>query len=246
MKNLLILGLLILSFSLSAQVPGQVPSGVLPVGVPSVNIVHDSNTKSNLDSRAESLVNPVSDLFVESYQIDLISQVARAEMLDYLNKIPVGQEGMFGFNDRSEFLKAEIGCPYEMITLTNDFINDPQFFSDKNYLVSTNNWRVPILVSNEARALLTVSNIANEWRVVKIGAKGLAFELQMLNQDNRFSGDLKILRVFQLKSDFLLTEGNIVYPLTSGKKLFEIKLTDNVTYSLEDMLMLLKNKITVK
>ena len=90
---------------------------------------------------------------------------------------------------------------------------------------------------------MTVSKIDNQWKVVKIGAKGLANELQMFNRDNTFSGELKMFRVFQLQSDFLLTEGNIVYPLTSAKKLLEIKLKENISYSLDDLLSLLKNKI---
>ena len=192
------------------------------------------------------LILGITNINAQTNQVSIISEVAKAELLDYLNKIPEGQEAMFGFNDRVEFLAAEIGHPYEMITLKKDFLKDKNLISDKNYLISTNNWRVPIVVTNEARALLTVSKIDNQWKVVKIGAKGLANELQVFNRNNTFIGELKMFRVFQLQSDFLLTEGNIVYPLTSARKLFEIKSKENISYSLDDILSLLKNKITVK
>lgn len=185
----------------------------------------------------------ITNINAQTKQASIISSAAKAELLDYLNKIPEGQETMFGFNDRAEFLAAEIGNPYEMITLKKDFLKDEKLVSDKDYLISTNNWRVPIVVANEARALLTVSKIDNQWKVVKIGAKGLANELQIFNRNNIFSGELKMFRVFQLQSDFLLTEENIVYPLTSAKKLLEIKLKENISYSLDDLLSLLKNKI---
>ena len=189
------------------------------------------------------LILGITNINAQTNQVSIISEAAKAELLDYLNKIPEGQETMFGFNDRAEFLAAEIGNPYEMITLKKDFLKDEKLVSNKDYLISTNNWRVPIVVANEARALLTVSKIDNQWKVVKIGAKGLANELQIFNRNNIFSGELKMFRVFQLQSDFLLTEENIVYPLTSAKKLLEIKLKENISYSLDDLLSLLKNKI---
>ena len=144
----------------------------------------------------------ITNINAQTKQASIISSAAKAELLDYLNKIPEVQETMFGFNDRAEFLAAEIGNPYEMITLKKDFLKDEKLVSNKDYLISTNNWRVPIVVANEARALLTVSKIDNQWKVVKIGAKGLANELQMFNRDNTFSGELKMFRVFQLQSDF--------------------------------------------
>ena len=53
------------------------------------------------------------------------------------------------------------------------------------------------LVDNQNRALLTISKYNNNWAVVKLGATGLANELEMFEQNNSSSSELKILRVFR-------------------------------------------------
>jgi hypothetical protein len=192
------------------------------------------------------LLISISLLFAQSNKIEIISVVANNELSDYLNKIPLGQENMFGFHNRGEFSKAEIGIPYEMFTLNNEFFNNENIINNKDYIVSTNIWRVPIIVGNQYRALLTVSMVNREWNVVKIGAKGLAEELDFFNKNHPAINELKILRVFQLKSDFILTSFDEIYPLASAKNLLSIKSNNEVSYSLYDMLTLVKDIIIIK
>ena len=45
----------------------------------------------------------------------IISQLANEELHKYLNQIPLGQEQMFGFNNREEFSKADNWDPYEVL-----------------------------------------------------------------------------------------------------------------------------------
>lgn len=181
----------------------------------------------------------------QTNKMELISNVAAQELASYLNKIPVGQEKMFGFNNRGEFSEASIGEPYEMLTLNNDFFIDKFIVRDKDYIMSTGNWRIPIIVNKQHRALLTISKVNNEWHVVKIGAKGFAEELEMFNKNHPLINKLYILRVFQLKSDFVLTSNEIIHPLTSAKRSLSIEDDKNIRYSIYDLLILVKSKIVI-
>ena len=176
-------------------------------------------------------------------QLNIITKVVNEELISFLQKIPVGQENMFGFTNRGEFSQAEIGDPYEVFTLSLEFFDTKNIIRNKTYIVSTENWRVPIIVNNQHRALLTVSKVNNQWSVVKLGAKGLAEELDIFNKNHPSINESNILRVFQLKSDFILTSEKIVYPLTSAKQLLSIKGDKDISYSLYDILLLFKNKI---
>ena len=185
------------------------------------------------------------DVYPQTIDKSIISQLANEELHKYLNQIPSGQEQMFGFNNREEFSKAEIGVPYEVYTLNSDFFNDEIISINKSYVITTNNWRVPVVVDNQNRALLTISKYNNNWAVVKLGATGLANELEMFEQNNSSSSELKILRVFQITTDFILTNDDKLYPLPSAKKLVMSNETRNIGHYLHDMLLIIKSKINV-
>ena len=72
--------------------------------------------------------------FIGLGQGSIISKVANEGLKDYLEKIPLGQEEMFGFNHREDFNQAKIGIPYEMFTLNSDFFDDENIRRDKNYI----------------------------------------------------------------------------------------------------------------
>ena len=185
------------------------------------------------------------DVYPQTIDKSIISQLANEELHKYLNQIPLGQEQMFGFINREEFSKAEIGAPYEVYTLNSDFFNDEIISINKSYVITTNNWRVPVVVDNQNRALLTISKYNNNWAVVKLGATGLANELEMFEQNNSSSSELKILRVFQITTDFILTNDDKLYPLPSAKKLVMSNETRNIGHYLHDMLLIIKSKINV-
>ena len=185
------------------------------------------------------------NVYPQTVDKSIIFQLADDELYNYLNKIPLGQEKMFGFNDRGEFSKAEIGVPYEVYTLNPDFFNDDTISINKSYVVTTNNWRVPVVVDNQNRALLTISKYNNNWAVVKFGATGLANELEIFEVNHPSTSELKILRVFQITSDFILTSHNKLYPLSSADNIVMSHKTTNISHSLHDMLLLIKNKINV-
>ena len=126
-----------------------------------------------------------------------------------------------------------------------------------------------ILVNNQARALLTLTKINNNWEIVKLGANNLAAELHHIMNNENFKNDkidiysdFKLFRVFQLKSDFLLIN-EYLFPLNSAKRNIFLsnnntssndpsiaisdrknqKLKDLEKYKLFDLLEILKNHI---
>lgn len=121
----------------------------------------------------------------------------------WLQKIPVGNESLYGFSDRAEFALASVGNPIEVFTV--DF-TDLQNYKNVNLkLVSTHEWRVPVIVNGSCRALLTVVE-SPAGKIVDLGGKVLATEIdqkaRVLGERSRY---LKLVRIFQVHSDFLLT-----------------------------------------
>jgi len=121
----------------------------------------------------------------------------------WLQKIPVGNESLYGFSDRSEFALARLGNPIEVFTV--DF-TDLQNYKNVNLeLVSTHEWRVPVIVNGRCRVLLTVVE-SPVGKIVDLGGKVLATEIdQKAKVLGEKTSDLKLVRFFQVHSDFLLT-----------------------------------------
>jgi len=175
----------------------------------------------------------------QTNQIKIVKNAANIQFSDYLEKIPLGLEEMFGFNDREDFNRVKIGIPYEVFTLKSDFFDDENIKRNKNYIISTGHFRVPIIVDNEYRVLLTVSNLNKTYDIVKIGGKGLAKELAVFRKNHPSINTPNILRVFQLKGDFILTSDTTIYPLDSASN---DPLIDKKMYTINELLVLMKIK----
>jgi hypothetical protein len=141
----------------------------------------------------------------------------------YLEKIPADRESLYGFNNREEFAKVKFGKPYLIMILNEDFFNDPEL-KDKDYLIPSGEWRVPLMIDKEFRALLTVAEVDGTWKVVGFGATSLAKELEGFEKDHPSKQQYgKILRVYQSVSDFILLPSEDdplsqdVIPLNSAK-----------------------------
>jgi hypothetical protein len=109
------------------------------------------------------------------------------------------------------------------------------------------------MVNGENRIMMTVVKKKNKWKIVELGARVLAGELQEFdrNLQLRSQDAPRILRVFQVQSDFLflddpsLSPGKItVYPMHSAllniSKLREGSLTK---IGLDEMLPYIKESI---
>ena len=138
-----------------------------------------------------------------------ISQTAKKEIPQMLEKIPIGAEKGYGFDNREEFLNSKVGTPFKFYTIKN------------NQLAENSPYSVPIMVGKEFRAFATVDNVSDTLHIVDFGSTALAKEIQAVCNENKnlsFSG---ILRVYQIYSDFLVMTKNQekrFIPLTSAKQ----------------------------
>jgi hypothetical protein len=92
---------------------------------------------------------------------------AQSQLAWYLNAIPAGEEGRFGFRDRSELALAGLGDPYEMFQLV-----------DARTIAPLNVWRVPVKVNGQYRALIDVKSVSGGFEAYGFGAAVLAGSLQ--------------------------------------------------------------------
>ena len=159
-------------------------------------------------------------------QMNIMKDVLAAAEKDYvayLEKIPTDKEPLYGFNSRDEFDRVKLGKPYQLMTLSEEFFSDPTL-KNKDYLVPTGDWRVPLLIGKEYRALLTVSDFNGYWKAVGLGAASLARELEVFEKKHPSKKQYgKILRVYQSVCDYMLLSSDDdpaamnVIPLKSAK-----------------------------
>jgi hypothetical protein len=144
----------------------------------------------------------------------------------WLQKIPIGHEEGYGFDNRGAFQLATLGQPIPMLTI------DPGSVDLDGAIRDINTYRVPILVNKTYRALLTVASADGAFRIVGIGAAGLATELGEFDRNGigpRKDANVYLLRVFQLRSDLLVTapkstnvrDGDF-YPMRSARTFLDL------------------------
>ncbi len=108
-------------------------------------------------------------VFAQDTDVNTVIAVANKSIKSYLEKIPAGNEKGYGFDNRQEFEIVKTGNPYHVFTLSNDFFKDDKLPTEKNYLVAVNEWRVPITVNGQYRALLTIAKVKGIWKAVNFG-----------------------------------------------------------------------------
>ena len=167
----------------------------------------------------------------------------------YLQKIPPGKETLFGFKNRDEFAIAKIGKPYQIFQLTKQFFTDT-ILTDENYVVPSGEWRVAIVTENENRVMVTVAKMEGNWKVVGIGAAGLASELESFEKLTNESGQGgKILRVLPLDCEFVfytedpLLKSAKLHFLKSANIAFDQSTNEQSAFSLKQLLVTIKEKI---
>jgi hypothetical protein len=177
---------------------------------------------------------------------------AMDELQVWLKKIPGGNESGYGFTNRDEFSLATLGKHYEVFTLTNDFFKE-EIQPGKNYLETTGEWRIPVMVNQENRAIITIFKKKNKWEIVELGARVLAKELQEFDRYPELAKNdvLRLLRVYQLQSDFLfaddpsLSSGEItVFPMHSAFiNIEKIREGTKIKFGLNELLPCIKESI---
>jgi len=190
--------------------------------------------------------------YSQDMQFEEILKVAKVGYMNYLNKIPFGHETKYGFNNREEFEIVDFGKPYRIISLNNDFFNEPELSKENfhDYFFYTDEWCVPLSIDKDYRILLNVSKMNGEWKTVGIGSAPLAREIGGMEKQIGITEQYGIIfRIYQLKSDFLLCFPDdsspefFAYPLESAK----ISLGKNgksvIPNSIHQLLPLIKNQI---
>jgi hypothetical protein len=136
-----------------------------------------------------------------------VKKAADKGLQPMLALIPQGQETNYGFHSRDDFQKAGTGEIYRTISFTNEFYQDKEISSSKNYIRVQNEWRVPVVVDGNNKTLLTVFGKDTALSVVDLGGSMLAEELQTRTAGFE-SKEKFILRVYPLGMDFLVFADN--------------------------------------
>jgi hypothetical protein len=155
-----------------------------------------------------------------------VATTARQSLQTWLAKIPEGREKDYGFSTREEFARATIGVPLRMATITPQAVLESGP-AERGKVQIYDAWRAPVLVDGEYRLLLTVARIGPSLKVVEMGAANLAAELGHFRGEgigSKAGTSTLLLRLFQLKCDFLLVAGEDgrpesgwFYPLQSAR-----------------------------
>lgn len=135
-------------------------------------------------------------------EMNAVIETAGKDCIQWLSKIPAGQEHNYGFNDREEFKYAVAAKAYHIFILNNSFFNDTLSL-ENDYLQPTREWRVAVSVKDQNRIMLTVTVNDGTCKTVGVGAAGLAKELETYDPETDDAPGL-ILRVSDLDCEFLL------------------------------------------
>lgn len=187
-------------------------------------------------------------------QEDEIIKAAKDNLNRFLSMIPPGYENLYGFESREDFLNAGIETPYEVYSLSTEFLKNDN--SDlKDFLYQVNEWRVPVLVGGKMCCLLTVVKENDRYKCVDLGGAELANELNGYEQ--YFNSEVQrrsILRLYQINCDFLvLFQKNVsistgdYYALNSSKTSLEKYLVlREGAYKFDELSSIIKMKYSEK
>lgn len=152
-----------------------------------------------------------------------IVAAAEAGLARFLELVPQGSEGAYGFADRGQMSRARPGAPYQVVLFEHRRSAGP----DLDAVQPVEEWRVPVVCDGEARALLTVARVDGALKAVDFGAAVLAKEIGRAEREQGMAGKearRALVRFPQLRADVValgrpgarLDEATMV-PLTSGR-----------------------------
>lgn len=143
---------------------------------------------------------------------DTVATAAAKGMAEFLQQIPHQETAKYGFKNVAEMSRTRLGTPIEIFTAQPDALMSYSGTGFGLLLRTTGQWYVPVLVGPEYRALLTVTQMDDEWEVVGISGAELAVELQAFGRDlpalltsagAQQKEEPKFVRIFQAYSDFM-------------------------------------------
>lgn len=175
--------------------------------------------------------------------LDEARLAAAAGVEGFLALVPEGDEEEYGFGSPDELKGAALGVPFRVVTISPKAIAK----GGEVAFAVVDEWRFPILVRGEAKTLLSVAHVNGVWRAVSLGGAGLARHLQTaqkLSGAKNQAGARFILRIYQLRSDFLLVvdaKGLRLWALPSAQMM--LNLEGKRSYSLLQLLPLLSKAL---
>ncbi|MBU1700719.1 MAG: hypothetical protein KJ927_13130 [Candidatus Eisenbacteria bacterium] len=128
----------------------------------------------------------------------------------FLDLIPPGELGHFGFQDRGELSLAALGEPFMIYTLTADeILADAEDLSRMAGIHPTGVWQFPVVAAGSPRTLLTVDQMPDGWEAVDLGGLSPAPEMEVLVARWPASDgyQLRYLFIYQTGSQFVWVTG---------------------------------------
>ncbi len=127
----------------------------------------------------------------------IVLKTAENQINSFIKDIPDEGISDYGFRNKAEFKKIKFGDPIPVYTLKD------------SQVVFTSTWRVPVMIDNEYRSLLTVEKDNGSYKAVDFGAA----ELAKAYAANKTAATTGILRVYQTRTDYLIEESEKGSPM---------------------------------
>ncbi len=146
--------------------------------------------------------------------------VAKAELISFLNRIPPDAFEQFGFSKDDELSQCYLGKPYQLHTISPSSLSKYQPGDKLNSITAkTKMWYFPVMLGDEAKAILVIDQVDNRWEAVSLGYAGLARKLfGMRRQWPRSKGyNPQLIAVFQAREYLFTIPEKDSYNLTSLK-----------------------------
>jgi hypothetical protein len=119
---------------------------------------------------------------------DVVLKAAAGQIGHFTKDVPEGLLPDYGFSGRDELKRITFGAPVAVYTLKDSAV------------VFTDTWRVPVMIGQEYRSLLTVVLEKGALKAVDFGA----VELAQAIRKNRTAKTTGMLRVYEIRKDFLM------------------------------------------
>ncbi|MFH1842975.1 MAG: hypothetical protein ABIF77_07180, partial [bacterium] len=135
-----------------------------------------------------------------------IVAAAEAGLQRFLPHIPENELFRFGFQDKTEPARVQLGEPFLIYTVHPDeIISCAEGERADLTLIPTTMWQFPVRCDGAVRTLLTVDRMDGKWEAVDLGGLAPANELAILaEQWPRSAGyELRYVKVFQSGSRFV-------------------------------------------
>lgn len=112
-----------------------------------------------------------------------VQQAAAQGLQPFLNKIPVTSLGDYGFAPGNDLGTASLGAPFHLYMITPSALDQYRTgLAVSSVVTPTTMWYFPVLIDGQARAILVVDRLNDQWQAVSLGYAGLAKELGALGR----------------------------------------------------------------